>query len=96
MQNKIKLEIMLDILKYIYFPVPGPNIPFFDHSSSHSKNIVISPNFLVWKFCGKAQFPHSFGQEIKYDFFAVSVDLKRNKLILLGVIIILGNARATY
>ena len=26
------------------------------------KNTAISPNFLVWKFCGKAQFPHSFGQ----------------------------------
>ena len=26
------------------------------------KNIVISPNFLVWKFCEKAQFPHSFGE----------------------------------
>ena len=26
------------------------------------KNTVISPNFLVWKFCGKAQFPHTFGQ----------------------------------
>ena len=26
------------------------------------KNTVISPNFLVWKFCGKVQFPHSFGQ----------------------------------
>ena len=25
-----------------------------------AKNIVISPNFLVWKFRGKAQFPHSF------------------------------------
>ena len=24
------------------------------------KNAVISPNFLVWKFCRKAQFPHSF------------------------------------
>ena len=23
---------------------------------------VISPSFLVWKFCGKAQFPHSFGR----------------------------------
>ena len=22
----------------------------------------ILPNFLVWEFCGKAQFPHSFGQ----------------------------------
>ena len=27
-----------------------------------AKNKVISPNFLVCKFCGKAQFPHSFGQ----------------------------------
>ena len=27
-----------------------------------AKNIVVSPNFLVWKFCGKAQFSHSFGQ----------------------------------
>ena len=26
------------------------------------KNTVISPNFLVWKLCGKAQFPHSFGR----------------------------------
>ena len=25
-----------------------------------AKNTVISRNFLVWKFCGKAQFPHSF------------------------------------
>ena len=26
------------------------------------KNTVISPNFLAWKFCGKAQFLHSFGR----------------------------------
>ena len=26
-----------------------------------TKNFVISPNILVWKFCGKAQFRHSFG-----------------------------------
>ena len=25
------------------------------------KNTVILPDLLVWKFCGKAQFPHSFG-----------------------------------
>ena len=24
------------------------------------KNTVISPSFVVLKFCGKAQFPHSF------------------------------------
>ena len=27
-----------------------------------AKNTVISPNSLVWQFCGKAQFPHSFGR----------------------------------
>ena len=27
-----------------------------------AKNTVISPDFLVWKFCGKAQFTHSFGR----------------------------------
>ena len=27
-----------------------------------AKNTVISPNLMVWKFCGKAQFPHSFGR----------------------------------
>ena len=26
------------------------------------KNTIISPNFLLWKFCGKAQFPHSLGR----------------------------------
>ena len=26
------------------------------------KNTVISPDFLVWQFSGKAQFPHSFGR----------------------------------
>ena len=25
------------------------------------KNTLISPKFLVWKFCRKAEFPHSFG-----------------------------------
>ena len=32
-----------------------------DLNTSTGKNTVISPNFLVWKFCGKAQFLHSFG-----------------------------------
>ena len=27
-----------------------------------AKNTVISPDFLVWKFWGKEQFPHTFGQ----------------------------------
>ena len=33
------------------------------HAKAYTaKNPVISPNFLVWKFYGKAQFPHSFGR----------------------------------
>ena len=28
---------------------------------STAKSTVISPNFPVWKLCGKAQCPHSFG-----------------------------------
>ena len=29
-------------------------------STNTAKNTVITPDFLVWKLCGKAQFPHSF------------------------------------
>ena len=39
--------------------------PYHDSSGVRwyytAKNIVISRNFLVWKLCWKAQFPHSFG-----------------------------------
>ena len=31
------------------------------------KNAVISPDFLVWEFCGKAQFPHNFGRLARVD-----------------------------
>ena len=30
------------------------------NSSITALNTVISSNFLAWKFCGKAQLPHSF------------------------------------
>ena len=33
--------------------------------TSTVKNIVIPPNFLVWKFCGKTQFPHNFGRIVR-------------------------------
>ena len=35
---------------------------FFDHSNFQCQNTVISPNLRVRKFCGKAQFSHSFGR----------------------------------
>ena len=32
-----------------------------------AKDTVISPDFLVWKFCcGKAQFPHNFGRFVYF------------------------------
>ena len=47
-----------------------------------SQTLLKKPNFLVWKFCGKAQFPHSFGQItpgnwVKLRYFA---QLKSNYL----------------
>ena len=43
--------------------VSGDNYNSFKKLLSNTaKNIVISPDFLVWKFCGKAQFPYSFGR----------------------------------
>ena len=32
------------------------------HKTDTSQNTIVSPNLLVWKFCGKAQFPQSFGK----------------------------------
>ena len=32
-----------------------------------AKNTVISHDFLEWKFCGKAQFPHSFGRKFPHQ-----------------------------
>ena len=37
-----------------------------------AKNTVISPNFQVWKFCGKTQFPHNFGQVARNYFRIIS------------------------
>ena len=39
-----------------------PLTPLSRNNCSTAKNTVISPDFLVWKFCRKAQFPHSFGR----------------------------------
>ena len=33
-----------------------------------AKNTVISPNFLVWKVCGKAQFAHSLLGETRWNY----------------------------
>ena len=41
-----------------------------------TKNNVILPSFVVWKFCGKAQFPHSFGQIVRN--YAETMPLQKN------------------
>ena len=40
----------------------GAMIFYLESKHCTVKNTVISPNFLVWRFCGKAQFSHSFGR----------------------------------
>ena len=47
--------------------VSGTEKKITDHNhekyiTTTAKNTVILPNFLVWKFFGKAQFRHSFGR----------------------------------
>ena len=42
--------------------ITANDIFFFRDISVEPKNTAISPNFLVWEFCGKAQFRHSFVQ----------------------------------
>ena len=64
-----KLDIGIITLNYFVMPqraqqlVPRRkwNMSSF-HVVTTVKNTVSSPNFLEWKFCGKAQLPHSFGQ----------------------------------
>ena len=35
---------------------------YFFITSYTAKNTIISPDLLMWRFCGKAGFPHSFGR----------------------------------
>ena len=55
--SKTNLKPTLSTLKIIVYKRKGTNI-----SPKHCVKTVISANFLVWKFCGKVQFLHSFGQ----------------------------------
>ena len=49
-----ELKRYVNTLAYLQFPKCNLVI-------STAKNTVISPDFPVWKFCGKAEFSHSFG-----------------------------------
>ena len=55
------------MLKYIFisFHLISVWLPSAARKIYTAKNTVISPKFLVWKFCGKAQFPYSFGRFVR-------------------------------
>ena len=59
-------------------PFPYPSDVLFEwplrYMTITAKNTVISPNFQVWKFCGKEQFSHSFGESpetVRKLFFSI-------------------------
>ena len=43
-----------------------------------TKNTVISPNFLVWKFFGKIHFPHSFGRSFIFSTHLITKNFKNS------------------
>ena len=55
--------LSLNLIYLTYFSHGHDDIilPFYTNSNT-AKITVISPNLLVWKFCGKEQFPYSFGR----------------------------------
>ena len=59
----------------------------------------MAPNFLVWKFCGKEQFPHSFGRfartlKISLPSLFTNDSLPWNKRVFVEYIIILKSLSA--
>ena len=61
--NTTKTGILLSprfFSRLIIFTKPAKKISDVTLGTT-AKNIVISPNFRVWKFCRSTQFPHSFG-----------------------------------
>ena len=75
-QTCISVPVIVSFLTFLYYGcllvkvqltksaklISGHSKWFIMPMTNIAKNIVISPNFLVWKFCGKEQFPHSFGR----------------------------------
>ena len=58
-------------LQIKYFFIKFNMASYLDLAIITAKNTVISRNFLVWKFCGKAQFLHSFRQFFKVYFIII-------------------------
>ena len=53
--------IRLNFKRCISYVISGSKATLLDQAIS-AKNTVISPNLLLWKFCGKAQLPQSLGK----------------------------------
>ena len=62
----IRVRLYLRLLRSSAISLKGNSSKMWkvrtEYTEYTTKNTVISPNFLVWKFGGKAQFPHSFGR----------------------------------
>ena len=56
---------------YSFCRVPVRFLSLFHFLWTLQKNPVISPDFLVWKFCEKEQFPHSFPFCSDIDYYAI-------------------------
>ena len=61
-KDNVLEDKMLDLCHEIVAEIVRRNIQACHRVRNTAKNTVISPNYLVWKFCGKAQFPHSLGR----------------------------------
>ena len=59
LKNELHFLWLLQVNILFYFKATRMRIRNTEHCIKSTK---ISPNFLVWKFCEKAQFPQSFGQ----------------------------------
>ena len=64
--NSVMEELMADNILVIGFPhIKRRGKQEGSVGIDTAKNIVVSPNLLVWTFCGKAQFLHSFGRFVR-------------------------------
>ena len=63
--SHVRTEKVDPVLVDKHYKVKHENRSTLLVKSSIAKNTLVLPNFLVWKFCRKAQFPNSFGQFVR-------------------------------
>ena len=59
---KQTFSFQLQIFQYTWLFSTHKTLKGYKKKKNTEKVTVVSSNFLVWKFCGKAQFPYSFGR----------------------------------